>query len=204
MIERMLEYLLAHPPGGWMGPVLGLIAFIETLFPPFPGDIIFIVMSGWAQTGGLPMAGSALYGVAGCFLASCCLFLLGQKFGRRIVDGWLKSKVEPEKVNRAKELVSRHGPFILAASRFVPGLRSLLVLVAGTSGMRFAQAVVPIALSAAAWYLILSLAGSIFGKNLSAAESFMRQFEVWIWALLSIGLLMFLLLKLLSRRKSRK
>ncbi len=193
MIEGILDYLANYPPGAWAGPLLGVIAFAETLFPPIPGDILFIVISGWAVSGGLSLIMAAIYGVTGCFLASCILFYVGHKPGRQFVEGWLKRKVEPVKIDRAKSLIADRGPLILAVSRFIPGVRSLLVFVAGTSGMRFALAAFPIAFSAIAWYLILSVAGSIFGRNIQAAEGFMRHFEIWIWIILAIAALFFLI-----------
>lgn len=196
----MLEYLANNPPGAWAGPLLGVIAFVETLFPPFPGDILFIVISGWAVSGGLSLIMAAIYGVTGCFLASCILFYAGYKPGRQFVEGWLARKVEPEKIDRAKSLVADRGPVILAVSRFIPGVRSLLVFIAGTSGMRFALAVFPIAFSAVAWYLLLSIAGSIFGSNIHAAEGFMKQFEIWIWIIIAIFTLIFLLTRIRKRK----
>lgn len=202
MIEAILEYLADNPPGAWAGPLLGMIAFVETLFPPVPGDILFIVFSGWAVSSGFPLMLAVVYGVAGCFLASCILFYIGHKPGRRFVDGWLKKKVEPERVNRAKSLIADHGPVILAASRFIPGVRSLLVLMAGTSGMRFAFAVIPVAFSAIAWYTVLSVAGSVFGNNMRAAEGFMKHFEVWIWIILAVAVLIFLITRMRKRKEN--
>lgn len=199
----MLEYLVNNPPGAWAGPLLGVIAFVETLFPPFPGDILFIVISGWAVSGGLSIVLAALYGVTGCFLASCILFYAGHKPGRQFVEGWLARKVEPEKIERAKSLVADRGPIILAVSRFIPGIRSLLVFIAGTSGMRFALAVFPIAFSAIAWYLLLSIAGSIFGSNIQAAEQFMIRFEIWILIILAIVFLYFLITGIRKWRAGR-
>ncbi len=201
MIESILEYLANNPPGGWAGPLLGLIAFVETLFPPFPGDILYIVISGWTVSAGLPLLLTALYGVTGCFMASCILFYLGHKSGRQFVEGWVKRKVEPERVNRAKELIADHGPIVLAASRFIPGIRSLLVLMAGTSGMRFVLAVAPVAFSAIAWYTILSVAGSILGNNIEAAKGFMKHFEIWIWVVLALALLVFFTIRIRGRRE---
>ncbi|MFO8182995.1 MAG: DedA family protein [Candidatus Aegiribacteria sp.] len=201
MIENLLEYLSSHPPGNWAGPVLGIIAFSETIFPPIPGDVLFIVISGWAFSGGLSVSMAILYGTVGCFLASCVLFFLGHSPGRKLVDKLLKRRVEPERIDRARILVARHGPVILAASRFIPGVRSLLVVIAGTSGMRFSLAVFPVAFSAVVWYLILSVAGSVFGSNLETAKVFMRQFEIWIWVLAGLGLALFALLRLLAGRK---
>ncbi|MCK5116983.1 MAG: DedA family protein [Candidatus Aegiribacteria sp.] len=203
MIEGILEYLANNPPGAWAGPLLGVIAFAETLFPPIPGDIIFIVMSGWAVSGGLTIIMTTIYGVTGCFLASCVLFYVGHKPGRQFVEGWLKRKVEPERVDRAKSLIADRGPLILAVSRFIPGVRSLLVFMAGSSGMKFTLAAIPLAFSAAAWYLLLSIAGSIFRSNIQAAEGFMKHFEIWLWIILAVVFLVFLV-KRIRIRKARR
>ena len=204
MIEHILEYLANNPPGIWAGPLLGIIAFVETLFPPLPGDILFTILAGWAMTGGLSFALTALFGVAGCFLASCILFFIGHSPGRKFVDGWLSRKVNPIRVEKAKLLIRKHGPVILAGSRFIPGVRSMLVLMAGTSGMRFAVAALPVAISAIVWYIILSVAGSILGNNLEAVEGFMKQFEVWIWILLGVIVAGLMLKKRLFKRGQQK
>jgi len=203
LIEGIFEYLVNNPPGAWAGPLLGLIAFAETLFPPVPGDILFVIISGWAISGSLSLTMVTIYGVTGCFLASCILFYVGHKPGRQFVEGWLSRKVEPERIDRAKSLIADRGPLILAVSRFIPGVRSLLVFMAGTSGMRFALAAIPIAFSAIAWYLILSVAGSIFGHNLQAAEGFMKHFEIWIWIILAIISLIFTISGILKWKARR-
>jgi len=202
LLEGFLDYLYSNPPGGWTAPVLALVAFLETLFPPLPGDVLFIVLAGWAFSGGLPLTVAALSGVTGCFAASCILFYLGSRPGRRFMEGWLKRRIEPARVDRASEMVARHGPLILAGSRFVPGLRSLLVVAAGTSGLRFAAAALPIAFSAVAWYMILSIAGSVLGSNLESARGFIGRFEVWIWVFLAAGAVSTLLMRFLSRRRA--
>ena len=203
MIEGILEYLANNPPGAWAGPILVLISFTETLFPPIPGDILFIVISGWAISGSLSLAMATIYGVTGCFLASCILFYIGHKPGRQFVEGWLSRKVEPERIDRAKSMIADRGPVILAVSRFIPGVRSLLVFMAGSSGMRFTLAVIPIAFSAMAWYLLLSIAGSLFGSNIEAAEGFMNQFEIWIWVILAVVAFFFLITRIRMRKEKR-
>lgn len=202
MIEHLLQFLIDNPPGSWIGPLLGVVAFAETLFPPIPGDVLFVVLSGWAIAGGTPLTLAVLSGLVGCFSASCILFYLGRSPGRRFVDGWLSRHIDPERIDRAKGLIASRGPLILAGSRFIPGVRSLLVLIAGTSGMRFSSAVLPIAASAAVWYTILSFAGNLVGDNLVAAEGFMRQFEIWLWAFLALLLVVLLLVRRGRKRGS--
>ncbi|OPL17855.1 MAG: hypothetical protein AVO35_08230 [Candidatus Aegiribacteria sp. MLS_C] len=201
MIENLIEYLSANSPGTWAVPLLVLIAFAETLFPPIPGDVLFIVMTGWARAGGLHPAAAAACGFAGCMLASCILFYIGHRPGRQFIEGWLQERVDPSRVDRARELVSKHGPLVLALSRFVPGIRSLLVLMAGSSGMRFAVAAVPVAFSAAAWYTILSAAGSVLGRSLDSARGFMDGLELLIWVVLGGAVLFFLAWWLVTARR---
>ena len=201
MIESLLEFLVQHPPGPWIGPLLGGVAFIETLFPPFPGDILFIVLSGWAVAGGMHAAFIAAFGLAGCFLASCMLFLFGSIHGRKFIDGWLSRRVDPERIRRAGALIASRGAVILVFSRFIPGIRSLLVIMAAGSGMRFRAAVLPIAFGAAVWYSMLSIGGSAVGANIEAVEGFMKEFEIWVWA--SLGALVAVSLLIRSVRKRR-
>mgnify|MGYP001046822489 CR=1 FL=1 len=203
MIEGILEYLANNPPGAWTGPLLGVVAFAETLFPPIPGDILFIVISGWALSGDLSLMTAAFYGVTGCVLASCILFYFGHKPGKQFVEGWLSRKVEPDKIDRAKSLIADRGPLILAASRFIPGVRSLLIFMAGSSGMKFVLAALPLAFSASAWYLLLSAVGSVLGSNIQAAEGFMKHFEIWLWIILAVAVLIFLITGIRKRREMR-
>jgi membrane protein DedA with SNARE-associated domain len=202
VIDSLLKYLVLHPPGPWIGPLLGGVAFIETLFPPFPGDILFVALSGWAIAGGLHPATGAAFGLAGCFLASCLLFLFGSVQGRKFIEGWLSRRVDPDRIRRAGELIASRGAMILVFSRFIPGIRSLLVIMAAGSGMRFRSAVLPIAAGAAIWYAVLSLGGSIVGDNMDAVERFMKEFEIWVWA--SLGILTAVSLFIRSVRRKRK
>ena len=119
----------------------------------------------------------------------------------QLLEGWLTRKVEPRKIEKAKALIRKRGPLVLAGSRFIPGIRSILVLIAGTSGMRFLLAVIPITISAVAWYLILTVAGSVLGNNMEAAEGFMRQFEIWIWILLGVIIGTIITFKVFSRKR---
>jgi membrane protein DedA with SNARE-associated domain len=201
VIESLIDFLVQHPPGSWIGPLLGGVAFIETLFPPFPGDLLFLALSGWAVAGGMQAAYIAAFGLAGCFLASCVLFLFGSIHGRRFIDGWLSRKVDPDRIRRAGALIASRGAMILVFSRFIPGIRSLLVIMAAGSGMRFRAAVLPIAVGAAAWYGMLAIGAGAVGDNIEAVERFMREFEIWVWA--SLGALVAVSLLIRSVRKRR-
>lgn len=203
MIEWFLGVLEGTPPGGWVIPLLGVIALVETLFPPFPGDVLFVVTAGWARLGGSSAPTMAAAGFAGCMAASVGLFAFGRTAGRAFTDSFLARRVGERRVRRAEEMFRRHGPFVLVASRFIPGVRSLLVVVAGASGMGAAASTAAVALSAAAWYALLAAAGVIAGDSLETARAFLHTWERWIWLAAGLAVLAYGAAVLIGRRRGQ-
>ncbi len=204
MIESIFEYLTNNQPGDWIFFVLAVTAFVETVFPPFPGDLLFIVLAGWTYSSGMSLVTIALVGIAGCFLASIVLFKLGRYFGRRAVEKWLARKVSHHKIERADNLIDKYGPMILVLGRFLPGIRSLLVLIAGTSKMKYLSAGISVLFGSIIWYTILSIAGEIAGDNFEKAGELMNHFELWMWILLGIITVAALLFKIRRKRSTEE
>ncbi len=203
MLEGILEYLGQHPPGAWIGPILAAIAFVETIFPPFPGDVLFIIVSSWARMGGGSPIWITLAGFAGCILGTCILFHFGRSSSARSARGYLSRWMAQEKVERAEELFRRRGPLILLGSRFIPGVRSLLVVVAGSSGMGTLRALTAAGFSALIWYGILSATATAIGDNIHKAQAFMSLYGKWVWIILGCLILLYIGLKLLRKGRDR-
>lgn len=184
MISAVLAWLQAHQPGAWVYPAMSVVAFVETLFPPFPGDVLFVLLAGWAA-GSSGFAGRialpAACGFAGCFAASILLVIAGSRIGRSRIRAFLASRAGGARLSRAEGLVERHAAPILAASRFLPGIRSLLVVVAGYSGVGAGRAMIFGGVSALLWYVLMALAGMELGYNLTALENLMRRYETVVW-----------------------
>lgn len=200
MIAWVLSLLQSHPPGMWVLGLLGMTAATETMFPPFPGDLVFLIVAGWAVLGGSPIWGVIAVGFLGCLVSSYFLYRIGSTAGLGFTRGYLSRKFEPEKVERAQKLFARHGPVILIASRFIPGIRSLLVVVAGASGMTATGTLLPVALSAAVWYSLLSVGGKLVGANADAARAFMDSYERWIWLAVGVGAGIYALIMILRSK----
>jgi membrane protein DedA with SNARE-associated domain len=217
VIEQFLSWMQANPPGPWVYPVLAGIAFVETLFPPFPGDVLFIVACGWAGTHlqGLPgisapsfllspalhWTASAVSGFLGCFCATAILLLAGRGMAGSRAGGRLASWIGRERLERAERLFRKRGEIVLLGSRFVPGIRSVLVLVAGSSQMGFARAFAWAGGSAVLWYSILAVLGDITGRNLGIAREFVRHYEGVVLAALAAVFTVVLLARAVRRRK---
>jgi membrane protein DedA with SNARE-associated domain len=202
VIAGALEWLIGHPPGGWVHGALAGTAFVETLFPPFPGDVLFIALSGWLGGGMSSLALSAASGFAGCLAATAILVSVGRALGRGRARPLVSRLFGEGRTVRAEDLFRRRGGPVLLASRFIPGLRSLLVFVAGYSGMRPVRAMAWAGGSAVAWYSILSVAGYLLGCNLQGAEALVRRYES-LFVICAAALLLAFLVVRLSRRRVR-
>ncbi|MCD6587211.1 MAG: VTT domain-containing protein [Candidatus Fermentibacteraceae bacterium] len=159
----------------WHSVFMGLLAFIETLFPPFPGDILYIAMSGLGAARNIPVVLLWIPGFLGCMVATLLLYRVGtssklEKLESLVVrtsgkDGW----------DRSKRLLARHGAWLLVFSRFIPGIRSLLVVAAASSGMKKSAVLGFTASSVVLWYGLMVTAGTILGAELNSASEFMSD-----------------------------
>lgn len=158
-------------------PVLTLTAFVETVFPPFPGDVLYISAGSLLRSAGFPALLLWIPGFAGCALATLLLETAGRGSGFRWIERLvLKGSMGERGISRARSLLARHGAWALFLSRFIPGIRSLLVVAASWSGMGRAAVLIPSLLSAALWYGILSVLAVILGSSIGAARDFMAGY----------------------------
>ncbi len=182
-------------------PVLTLTAFVETVFPPFPGDVIYISAGGLFFSTGFPPWVLWIPGFVGCALATLLLEAAGRGAGPRWFERLVMSGSKGERgMLRARSLLARHGVWALFLSRFIPGIRSLLVVVAAWSGMGRTAVLVPSLLSAALWYALLSFLAVILGANMGAAAAFMADYGRLCLILLGVFAVVLVVLRLTRGR----
>lgn len=105
------------------------------------------------------------------------------------------------RVARAEALFERRGGLVLLGSRFIPGIRSAIVVVAGYSGLNPLRAFCWAGGSALLWYALLAVAGSMLGGSLRAVESLMRSYEIWFWTALFAVLAVLASVRAAGRRR---
>lgn len=182
-MDQVLAWLQASPPE-WVLPLSAAVAFVETLFPPFPGDVAFAALCGWAARTPSSAAAFAACGAAGCAAASVILLCAGRMLGRGRVRSILSGRRWSVLLGRAERMVERRGVSILLLGRFVPGLRSFLVLAAGYTGGGIAAGLAAAA-GALLWYGLLSAAGHAAGANIEPVRQFLSRWGIASWAVLA-------------------
>ena len=181
---RLIAYITQQNNPTGMA-LLGLSAFIEYVFPPFPGDTItllgafLITAHGWS----FPLV--FLVVLAGSGAGALCDFWLGLWLKRRELANAAKHPAASAKLAKLVERFRRHGAVYLVINRFLPGVRALFFVAAGMAGLR-ARAVLFWALvSAALWNLLLIAIGCTVGRNFGALRHFLATYSTVVWIALA-------------------
>jgi membrane protein DedA with SNARE-associated domain len=119
----------------WSYLGLFIVLLAAGLGLPLPEDIP-LVASGWLvhkSQGQVDLHLMILTGLAGVMIGDSMLYYMGRRYGTHIMEHrWLRRIAKPWLVEKARQKYLEHGAKILFAARFMPGLRSVLFLTAGT------------------------------------------------------------------------
>jgi membrane protein DedA with SNARE-associated domain len=172
--QLLKDYLQFH--GYW---VLFAGTFLE-------GEAILIIAGFLAFQGHLNMIGVILTSWAGSFLGDQCYFYLG-----RLKAGNLPRCFHPiaGKFREALHLIKKYGSLVAFISRYTYGLRIVLPIILGFTGLAPRTFLWINLLSALSWALVFSLSGYLFGKSASLVLDNAGKYELHLMLALA-GIIM--------------
>jgi membrane protein DedA with SNARE-associated domain len=188
-IARYSEYLLF---------IVFLYSFIEVLFPPIPGDALLILSGSIAGYAGLNPLWLLAGAFAGTFSASYLLYNLGFRMERRILHSpRFSSLLDTKTFLKIEKILYRSGFWLIVFSRFVPVIRSGIILVAGMVNLDKRKSLGALALSILGSTSLLILGGRYLGKRLELILRFWHsRFRTVLTAALIILLLYLIIIKI--------
>ncbi len=174
---------------GYLGVVLLMI--LENLFPPLPSELILPAAGFAAAQGKLSLPGVVLAGALGSVVGTLPLYYLGRVVNEERLVVWADRygrwlALSGKDVRRADDWFDRHGPRAVLFGRMVPGIRSLLSLPAGMSGMALPSFLLYSAIGSALWATLLAGAGYLLGSNYGAVEKYVGPIGTGVVALLVV------------------
>lgn len=185
--------------GAWSVAALGGAAFLEYLFPPFPGDTVLLLGASLAAIGLIPWW-TVLPAVVVGSMGGCAVdYFLGRWLGRKAEERADRPAhlrfFTKERIHRFEAAYRRHGRLYILVNRFIPGVRAFFFVLAGASGMPFGEVMVFGTLSAAAWCGLILAGGYALGRNAEELQGLYREYTIAVWVALGIvaagGLLRF-------------
>lgn len=182
---------LVNDAGYWG---VGLLMFLETVFPPVPSEVIMTVAGVSAARGNVNLVGVIASGTAGAMLGNYLWFLLAIKFGKERLQRFLEKHgrwltLHWTEVERGQALFTKLGSIIVLVARMLPTFRSLISVPAGIFRMTHRRFLVFSAIGTAGWSAALASVGYVLGSQISEVEKILGPLSTAIIALIFLGYL---------------
>ena len=178
---------------GGLGVFLLMLA--ENVFPPIPSEVILPLAGYTAAQGRGSLWVVAIAGTLGSAAGAVLWYYVGRWIGidrlKRFASRhgrWLT--LTPGEVDHVDRWFDRYGRWAVLFGRMVPGVRTLISVPAGVSGMPLGPFLVSTLAGSAIWTVILVLAGYELGERYSQVASVIEPVSNAVLAL-AVGLVLF-------------
>jgi membrane protein DedA with SNARE-associated domain/rhodanese-related sulfurtransferase len=152
--------------------------FVEQIGVPVPAIPTLILAGALAGGGQAPLSALFACSVIACLVADCGWYLVGQKYGIRVLKTLCKISLEPDScVSQTQTRFERWGVNSLIIAKFVPGLAIIAPPMAGALRIGWLRFVALSACGAVLWV----------GSGLLAGVLFKAQIERLLHHLAEIG-----------------
>jgi len=185
--------------------LLGLSAFVENVFPPIPGDTITAFGAFLVGTERLDFFGVYLSTVLGSLIGFMFLFWIGGLLGRRFFlerDFWF---LKAQDIIKAEEWFRKYGYLLVLLNRFFPGIRSVISLAGGISGLKTHRVLLLALISCSAWNLMWIFVGYMLGSNWETVRDKMAElmagYNLTVLILFGLVVLFFVIRKVVRKNR---
>lgn len=171
---------------------IGILMFLENLFPPIPSELIMPLAGFTISQGKMTAGGAIAAGVIGTMLGALPWYYIGHFLGEKrlykLADRYGKwLGITGEDISRAKGWFDRHGGKAVFLCRLVPGVRTLISIPAGISAMPMLPFLLYSTVGTFLWVSFLTGAGYLLGKNYALVDDYLGPVSKIILALLILA-----------------
>jgi membrane protein DedA with SNARE-associated domain len=183
--------------------IFALIAYLENVVPPIPGDLI-VAFGGYLAAeqiiGFSPVL--AITTVASV-IGFMNMYTFGAYFGDKIEEQrkkcWLMRFFDVKYFDKGKRWMDRYGQGVILANRFLAGTRSVISITAGITKTKVYPTIINSAISSLIWNTILLSMGWFVHENWQIIGHYIN---VYGWVILSL-LVIFIAIRIIFRRKKK-
>ncbi len=192
---------------GWPGVVL--LMTIESACIPLPSELI-MPLAGWMLIqspghGPALIVLAAFCGGLGNVFGSLISYVVGAKGGVPLLRRWGKYiLISNHDLDRANRWFAKYGDWITFLARFVPAVRTFISLPAGIARMNVPKFTLYAFLGSFIWSGGLACGGYLLGANYEEIRNAMRPFDWPIVGVFIVLVIVFVWLRLRSRRAGKE
>lgn len=169
---------------------VGLLVFIEVLVPPIPSEVILPFAGYLSQSGDLNLGWLIFWSTLASWLGALLLYGLGAAIGmeravRVIAATRLVSRSD---LDRGSSWFVRSGGWTVLVGRMVPGVRSLISIPAGASGMNLVRFSLYTIIGSGLWNAMLIGVGAALGTQHEQLEQYLGYLDYVVYGAIAIAL----------------
>lgn len=191
---------------GYLG--IGLLMFLENLFPPIPSELI-MPLAGYTASlpdGKLQLVPSIAAGVIGTVLGALPWYFAGSILGaerlERLADRYGKwITVSSKDIISSKNWFDKYGNKAVLLGRLVPVIRTLISIPAGISRMPLVPFLIYSTIGTILWTTFLTGAGYLLGKNYTLVDEYLSPVSKIVLVVIIIVVVTFFAIRLLNQKK---
>jgi membrane protein DedA with SNARE-associated domain len=157
---------------------IGLLMFLENLFPPIPSELIMPLAGFTVSQGRMNFGVAVLAGTVGTMAGTFAWYYLGRLVNYQRLESWVIRYgkwlgVTVLEIERVNNWFNQHGRKAVFFGRMVPGIRTLISLPAGMNKMPVASFTLYSTLGTTIWTTALTAAGFLLGDNYATIEKYL-------------------------------
>ncbi|MBC7591246.1 MAG: DedA family protein [Salinibacterium sp.] len=181
---------------------VGLFVLLETVFPPIPSEIILPLAGFLAHQGEMNIVLVIITSTLGAFIGALILYFLGAALGldRSIRILSKLPLVDREDFEKAAAWFTRHGKSAVFFGRLIPGVRSLISLPAGASGMNLLVFSVFTIAGSGVWNTLLVSLGAALGTQYELIDQYSSYLNYAVYAAIA-GVVLWLVIRRMRRAR---
>jgi membrane protein DedA with SNARE-associated domain len=154
---------LVSDASGWAYAIVFLLAFLDAIVPVVPSETAVITAGVVAAADGLSLPVVILAAAVGALLGDNTAYLVGHRFGDRLVDRFFSGEKARGRIEWAQAQLRERGGQLILVGRFIPGGRTAVTLSAGLLRFAWRRFVAFDAAAAVLWALYASFLGYFGG-----------------------------------------
>ncbi|MBS1254135.1 MAG: Protein DedA [Anaerolineales bacterium] len=163
-------------------PGLGLVMFLENVFPPIPSEVILPLAGNLVLQGRFTLFGVTMMGVIGSVAGAIFFYELGHLLGESRVRTLIKRYgkwllLSEEDFDKALDWFDRYGEPVILFGRMVPIIRSLVSIPAGLARMNRGQFMAYTTVGTGIWSFLLTFAGYLLGQKWRLVSEWVSRYE---------------------------
>jgi membrane protein DedA with SNARE-associated domain len=183
---------------------IGLLMFLENLFPPIPSELIMPLAGFTVAKGQMDFIMVVIAGVVGTILGAFPWYYIGKFISEERLEHladkygkWIS--VTSKDIKKANNWFNEHGGKAVFFCRLVPGVRTLISLPAGINNMPLIPFTLYSTLGTTIWVTFLTFLGYKLGDNYELVDEYLGPVSKIILAIIVIFFILWVVRKQMRR-----